>query len=84
MLGQDAPEAEVEKSFALAARAPRVRGFAVGRTIFSHAAGQWLGGRMGDAAAIEEMAERFSRLVEMWQTYRPLGERTTGDRNALA
>ena len=70
MLGQDAPEAELEKSFALAARAPRVRGFAVGRTIFSRAAEGWLGGRMDDAAAIDDMAERFSRLVKTWETVR--------------
>ena len=70
MLGQDSSEEELEESFALAAREPQVRGFAVGRTIFSRAAEGWLGGRMDDEVAVEEMADRFSRLVGMWSKLR--------------
>ena len=70
MLGLDAPEAELERAFRIAADVPVVRGFAVGRTIFSGAAKGWLGGRIGDDAAVEEMAERFQRLVGLWENGR--------------
>jgi 5-dehydro-2-deoxygluconokinase len=67
LLGLDAPEAELERGFRAAADARIVKGFAVGRTIFSDAARAWLVGRLSDEAAVEEMAERFGRLVRMWE-----------------
>jgi 5-dehydro-2-deoxygluconokinase len=70
LLGLDAPEMELQRAFAIGAEAPIVRGFAVGRTIFSDAARAWLGGAMDDAAAEAEMAERFARLVRMWEQAR--------------
>ena len=38
----------------------RVKGFAVGRTIFGEAAAAWLAGRIDDEAAIDDMATRFA------------------------
>ena len=67
MLGLDAPEAELETAFKVAASAPAVKGFAVGRTIFSGAARSWLSGKMTDAEAVAEMAKRFGNLVDLWQ-----------------
>ena len=67
LLGLEAPEAELEAAFAVAAREPLVKGFAVGRTLFNEAARQWLKGEMTDEAAIADMASRFQRLVEAWQ-----------------
>ena len=66
VLGLDAPEAELGESFALAARQPLVKGFAVGRTIFSEVARAWMMGEMGDAEAVEQMAARYARLCEIW------------------
>jgi 5-dehydro-2-deoxygluconokinase len=66
VLGLDAPEAELAESFALAAREPLVKGFAVGRTIFAEAARDWLAGRIDDAAAVTRMRERFARLCAVW------------------
>ena len=43
-----------------------MKGFAVGRTIFSDAARAWLAGQMSDEAAIDDMARRFAALVEAW------------------
>ena len=37
-----------------------MRGFAVGRTIFADAARAWLAGEIDDAAAVDDMAERFA------------------------
>jgi 5-dehydro-2-deoxygluconokinase len=67
LLGLDAPEAELEAAFAVAAREPLVRGFAVGRTLFADAARRWLKGEIDDAAAVSDMASRFQRLVDAWQ-----------------
>jgi len=66
LLGLDAPEAELAKAFALTKGQPMVKGFAVGRTIFSDAARAWLSGKMSDAAAIDDMAARFGNLVNIW------------------
>lgn len=66
MLGLDAPEEELIDNFSLAARHPVVKGFAIGRTIFSHAAERWLRGAMSDAEAVADMAARFRRLSDAW------------------
>lgn len=70
VLGLDAPEAELAASFALAAKQPLVKGFAVGRTIFGDAARAWLSGQMTDADAVAQMAERFTRLCGIWDAAR--------------
>ena len=70
MLGKDAPQSELECAFEAAAKTPCVRGFAVGRTIFAEPAGDWLAGRLDDAAATAAMAERFARLVGFWNGLR--------------
>ncbi len=70
MLGLDAPEAELQQAFHAAAEVPAVRGFAVGRTIFGDAARAWLAGEIDDAAAVDDMAERFARLVRSWEAAR--------------
>ncbi len=49
-----------------------VKGFAVGRSIFAHAATAWLAGTMGDEAAVDDMAARFARLTEAWRAARGL------------
>ncbi|MBA5779169.1 5-dehydro-2-deoxygluconokinase [Stappia sp. F7233] len=67
LLGLEAPEAELEAAFAAAAGTPRVKGFAVGRTLFATAAERWLRGDIDDEAAIADMATRFSRLAGTWQ-----------------
>lgn len=70
VLGLDAPEAELAASFALAAKQPLVKGFAVGRTIFGDAARAWLRGEMTDAQTVTQMAARFTRLCNIWDTAR--------------
>jgi 5-dehydro-2-deoxygluconokinase len=66
LLGLDAPEAELAKGFAAVAGQPVVKGFAVGRTIFSNAAQKWLKGEMTDEQAVTDMAQRFQALVDIW------------------
>ncbi len=68
LLGLEAAEAELARAFAAARRAPCVKGFAVGRTIFAGPAEAWLQGRMDDAALVAEMAGRFARLIAAWES----------------
>jgi 5-dehydro-2-deoxygluconokinase len=70
LLGLDAPEEELAKGFSAVAAHPVVKGFAVGRTIFSSAAQKWLRRQMTDEEAMADMAARFGNLVEMWNKER--------------
>jgi 5-dehydro-2-deoxygluconokinase len=81
VLGLDAPMDDLSRSLRLAAAHSIVRGFAVGRTIFASAAEAWLSGRIGDEAAIDEMAERFTALVGLWSSARdPMLDEPKGSR----
>ncbi|MCT4579092.1 5-dehydro-2-deoxygluconokinase [Donghicola sp.] len=75
VLGLDAPEAELAASFEVAAGFGLVKGFAVGRTIFGDAARAWMKGEMSDEAAIEQMAARYTRLCQVWDTARESARR---------
>ena len=70
VLGLDAPEEALRKSFEQAARFGLVKGFAVGRTIFVEAARRWLAGEISDAEAVSEMSENFGRLCKIWDEAR--------------
>jgi len=67
ILGLDAETSALEGAFRAASRSRFVKGFAVGRTIFSNAAEKWLKGEIDDAAAIGDMCERFLALVALWR-----------------
>ncbi|MEO8756613.1 MAG: 5-dehydro-2-deoxygluconokinase [Devosia sp.] len=67
LLGLEASQESLEKSFAAAQGARTVKGFAVGRTIFAEAARSWLAGTMTDEQAIADMAHRFESLTSIWQ-----------------
>ena len=71
LLGLDAPEEDLARAFAATAGHSTVRGFAVGRTIFSSVAENWLAGKIGDIKATSEMAERFANLVNVWNKSHP-------------
>lgn len=72
LLGLEAPASELTKAFEATLASPRVKGFAVGRTIFAHAARQWLSGAMSDEDAISDMAGRFGELTAAWLKTRSL------------
>ena len=74
VLGLDAPEAELQESFRLAARQPLVRGFAVGRTIFGDTARAWMRGAVGDEDAVEQMAANYRNLCNIWNKARGAAE----------
>ena len=66
LLGLEAPLADLEVAFAATADASVVKGFAVGRSIFAHAAEEWMAGRMNDQSAVDDMAQRFEQLTKAW------------------
>ena len=67
VLGLEAPEAELAARFRAARASPRVKGFAVGRTIFVDPALRWFAGQGSDEDAVGAMAEAFARLCEHWR-----------------
>ncbi len=70
VLGLGQTEAELAASFALAAKYPLVKGFAVGRTIHGDVGRDWMAGRMDDVSATTTMAANFRRLCTIWDTAR--------------
>ncbi|KMK68997.1 5-dehydro-2-deoxygluconokinase [Puniceibacterium sp. IMCC21224] len=74
ILGLGESEERLAKSFAVAARYPLVKGFAVGRTIFAESAAAWMTGTLNDADAIAAMAGNFARLCAIWDSARALEE----------
>ncbi|MGL4405643.1 MAG: bifunctional 5-dehydro-2-deoxygluconokinase/5-dehydro-2-deoxyphosphogluconate aldolase [Notoacmeibacter sp.] len=70
ILGLDAPLAELEASFSVAAQFPLVKGFAVGRSVFSNAAKDWFSGAISDGEAIQNMADKYESLCAAWNKAR--------------
>ncbi len=70
MLGLEADEATLRASFEVAAQFGICKGFAVGRSIFAAPAGAWFAGDASDDEVVEEVAERYARLIGMWQRAR--------------
>ncbi|AOF13357.1 5-dehydro-2-deoxygluconokinase [Yersinia enterocolitica] len=72
ILGLDSPEAILKAGFAAAAKAPWVKGFAVGRTIFGQASRHWLHGEINDAELIAQVKQNYQTLIGYWRDYRPV------------
>jgi len=69
LLGLEASIETLRESFAAARSAERVRGFAVGRTIFAEAADRWMKGEISDGEAVDDMAKKFGVLVDLWLSF---------------
>ena len=86
VLGLEASEEALEQSFRIAAPHPVCKGFAVGRSIFADAASSWFAGRMSDAQLVADVAERYARLICLWDDARsaatsPAAQLATEDAN---
>jgi 5-dehydro-2-deoxygluconokinase len=68
VLGMEAGDEALEAGFGQAARSRRVRGFAVGRSIFGAAAKAWFAGRMGEAEVVDEVGRRYEEVIGLWKT----------------
>jgi 5-dehydro-2-deoxygluconokinase len=73
LLGLEAPQDDLASAFQIARRCAKVKGFAVGRTIFAEPALAWFAGTIDDAEAVRRMADSFSRLCEAWRAASPAG-----------
>lgn len=76
ILGLDADETALQKSFAAAAGEPLVKGFAIGRSIFWAVAKQWFAGAIGDEEAIATIETNYRRVHSLWQTARKAAAET--------
>jgi 5-dehydro-2-deoxygluconokinase len=70
LLGMEASDEALERGFALAARHPVCRGFAVGRSIFMDAARRWFAGRATDSEVVAEVRDRYLKLINLWTNAR--------------
>ena len=70
VLGLEASEEHLERSFRVAAPHAVCRGFAVGRSIFADAASAWFARAISDAAVVDDITNRYSRLIALWQRAR--------------
>jgi 5-dehydro-2-deoxygluconokinase len=66
LLGLEASEDALWQGFRAAAGQPLCKGFAVGRSLFADAAARWFAGTLDDAGVIDEVAERYRRLIRIW------------------
>ena len=66
ILGKNMPTEELASVFKAGRAAKYVNGFAIGRTIFGDIAQKWLSDDMTDDEAIQQMAETFATLIQLW------------------
>ncbi|MGL5740242.1 MAG: 2-deoxy-5-keto-D-gluconate 6-phosphate aldolase domain-containing protein, partial [Plesiomonas shigelloides] len=67
LLGLDAPESELAAGFAASAASTRVKGFAVGRTLFGQPSRDWLAGNIDDDTLIARISDNYLRLIALWR-----------------
>ncbi|HGG04490.1 MAG TPA: 5-dehydro-2-deoxygluconokinase [Aliiroseovarius sp.] len=70
VLGLEASPESLAQSFRVAARQSLVKGFAVGRTIFSDTATRWMLGDLADDVAVTEMVAKYRNLCKVWDAAR--------------
>lgn len=67
ILGLDASREELARGFHATRDCDKVKGFAVGRTIFAEPARLWLANRIDDATLIEKIKLNYHRLIALWR-----------------
>ncbi len=70
VLGLEASEEKLAESFEVASRFELVKGFAVGRTIFAETAQQWFSNSIDNQTAVNQMANNYQRLCDIWDRVR--------------
>jgi 5-dehydro-2-deoxygluconokinase len=66
LLGMEASEQALWEGFRAAAAQPLCKGFAVGRSLFADAAAAWFAGTLADTGVVDDIAERYERLIRLW------------------
>ncbi len=67
VLGLDAPIAELAEGFKATAGVERVRGFAVGRSIFGAPARAWLANESDDSTLLAQVSDNYRQVIAAWQ-----------------
>lgn len=70
LLGLEATEQQLIESFKASAGQSLCKGFAIGRTLFAHAATSWFAGDFDDSDVIADVALRYRRLIRLWRECR--------------
>lgn len=73
ILGLNQPLQALAAGFAQASD-PIVKGFMVGRSLWSEPSSRWLRGESDDDTLVREVAANFTTLVDAWRTTRPRRE----------
>lgn len=68
ILGLDAPIEELRAGFKACAGIERVRGFAVGRSIFGEPAKSWLSGKINNAGLQQQVIENYKQVISVWKS----------------
>lgn len=71
VLGQDTPFETLQKAFAVAARYPMVKGFAVGRSIFGEPCRAWLRGEFSSEEVVSAIEANYRQMIAAWLESRP-------------
>jgi 5-dehydro-2-deoxygluconokinase len=66
LLGLNAPIKDLGDGFRTAAGHPMCKGFAVGRTVFQDTAENWFAGKLSDDQVVDEISDRYSQLIRLW------------------
>ena len=66
ILGKNMPTDGLASVFKAGRAAKYVNGFAIGRTIFGDVAQKWLSDDITDDEAVQQMAETFATLIQLW------------------
>ncbi len=67
VLGLDAPAPELAEGFRAFRGIERVKGFAVGRTLFGQPSKAWLRRDIDDAELVTTVAQNYAQMIELWQ-----------------
>ena len=78
ILGLSQPVEQLIAGFA-EARAPLVKGFMIGRTVWAGPSLAWLKGEIDDAGLQAQVAANFRRLIEGWRYSRPARATTASE-----
>ena len=67
LLGLSAPIEEILDSIKIANEIPMIKGFAIGRTIFSEVAKDWFSRNCNDELAISKMLSIYKQFIQAWK-----------------
>lgn len=68
LLGLDAPQEELKLGFKQASNNNKVKGFAVGRTLFGEPSKKWFKNEINDQELIDQVKSNYHNLIDLWRS----------------